>query len=177
MTSQRSLYALIAAVCPIDGISGGEGNVRIDFRPEATPEERLAAQAVVDAFDWSVEAEQGRVVGSARQKAAASLLTSGGATEVAVRANANATWFERNNVAEALWAAMELVCEAANIPVPTTQQITERITSKRLAAGQVFAYPSPQDAAERGVRRLTEMDILLLIQMILQSGGADPISP
>jgi len=42
----------IKAVCPIDGISLGE-TVRIDFRDEATAEQRAAAQAVVDAWDWN----------------------------------------------------------------------------------------------------------------------------
>lgn len=45
------LDAAIKAVCPIDGVSLGE-ELRIDFRAEATPEQRAAAQAIVDAWDW-----------------------------------------------------------------------------------------------------------------------------
>ena len=43
------LYELdeaIKAVCPIDGISC---NGRIDYRPEATEQQRAAAQAIMDA--------------------------------------------------------------------------------------------------------------------------------
>ena len=49
------LCNLIKAVCPIDGVSIGtwtdKMTWRIDFTPEATTEERAAAQGVVDAFD------------------------------------------------------------------------------------------------------------------------------
>jgi DNA mismatch repair ATPase MutS len=47
----------IKAVCPIHGVSGQQGAVRIDFRPEATGQQRAAAQAVLDAFDWSQAAD------------------------------------------------------------------------------------------------------------------------
>jgi hypothetical protein len=51
------LNAAIAAVCPIDGVSvgtiGDPATVRIDYRPEATTEQRAAAQAALAAFDWN----------------------------------------------------------------------------------------------------------------------------
>lgn len=53
MSSLSRLHATVAAVCPIDGVSGGPGGVRIDYRPEATPQQRAAADAVLAAFDWS----------------------------------------------------------------------------------------------------------------------------
>lgn len=47
----------VKAVCPVHGVSVGRWNDkstwRIDFRAEATVQERAAAQAVVDAFDTS----------------------------------------------------------------------------------------------------------------------------
>lgn len=39
----------IQAVCPIDGVSS---DGRIDFRPEATTEQRAAAQSIFDSWDW-----------------------------------------------------------------------------------------------------------------------------
>lgn len=49
------LHQLIAAVCPIYGISiGNEADKStwiISFAPDATPEQQLAAQSVIDAFD------------------------------------------------------------------------------------------------------------------------------
>lgn len=48
------LTAQIQAVCPIDGVSIGRPDTkatwRIDFRPEATAQQRLDAQAVLDAY-------------------------------------------------------------------------------------------------------------------------------
>lgn len=56
MTTAR-LDSLIRPVAPIDGISvgtpGDSSTVRIDFRDDATPQQRAAARAVVDSFDWS----------------------------------------------------------------------------------------------------------------------------
>jgi hypothetical protein len=47
-----SLTESIAAVCPIFGVSGDRNSLRIDYRPEATAEQRAAAEAVAAAFDW-----------------------------------------------------------------------------------------------------------------------------
>ena len=51
------LDAAIKAVCPIDGVSVGRANDkatwRIDFKKEATDEQRKAARDVVAAFDPS----------------------------------------------------------------------------------------------------------------------------
>lgn len=67
------LDAAIRAVCPIIGVSVGKdgvpSTVRIDFAPEATVPQRAAAQAVVDAFDWSTAAEEARLNVTQRQRA------------------------------------------------------------------------------------------------------------
>lgn len=51
----NNLDDAIRAVCPIHGVSIGRQNDkttwRIDFTLDAAPEQRVAAQAVVDAFD------------------------------------------------------------------------------------------------------------------------------
>jgi hypothetical protein len=50
-----ALDAAVKAVCPIYGVSVGivsdKATWRIDFRPEATTQQRAAAQAVVTSFD------------------------------------------------------------------------------------------------------------------------------
>jgi hypothetical protein len=55
MTLVATLHEAIAAVCPIGSVSIGEDTDkktwRIDFAPEATQEQRAAAEAVVDGFD------------------------------------------------------------------------------------------------------------------------------
>lgn len=48
MEKLTSLHNAIIAVCPIDGISLKDGNVRIDYRPEATTQQRIAARQVAD---------------------------------------------------------------------------------------------------------------------------------
>ena len=57
-TLKYRLHQALAAVCPIDGVSGGQGAVRIDYRPEATQPQRDAALAALAAFDWSDAAQQ-----------------------------------------------------------------------------------------------------------------------
>jgi hypothetical protein len=57
----RRLDSNVRAACPLAGLSvgrlGDSSTVRLDFAPEATPQQRIAAQAVVDAFDWSDAAQ------------------------------------------------------------------------------------------------------------------------
>ena len=51
------LHSVLAAVCPIDGVAGEQGNVRIDFATAATDQQRQAAQDAVAAFDWTQAAQ------------------------------------------------------------------------------------------------------------------------
>lgn len=44
------LHDAIKAVCPIDGVSS---DGRIDFQPTATQQQRAAARAIVDGWDWN----------------------------------------------------------------------------------------------------------------------------
>lgn len=56
------LDAVVAAVCPIHGVSvgaiGDTKTVRVDYLETATPQERADADAVVAAFDWSDGADE-----------------------------------------------------------------------------------------------------------------------
>ncbi|MCA8935557.1 MAG: hypothetical protein KDB68_05075 [Planctomycetes bacterium] len=49
------LHDALAQVCPIDGIALNEQGqvVRVDWRSEATPEQREIAQRVIDEWDWA----------------------------------------------------------------------------------------------------------------------------
>lgn len=55
MMVTAKLDAVLRAVCPIDGVSIGrvadKKSWRIDFKPEATADQRTTAQAALDAFD------------------------------------------------------------------------------------------------------------------------------
>ncbi len=59
------LEETIAAVCPIHGVSGST-NTRIDYRDEATTEQRTAAQAALAAFDWSQTAHDAWLLAKAK---------------------------------------------------------------------------------------------------------------
>lgn len=57
-TTERLTQA-VSAFAPVVGVSIADraaGDARIDFAPEATDDQRAAAQAALDAFDWSDEA-------------------------------------------------------------------------------------------------------------------------
>lgn len=47
------LHYTLEAVCPISGVSGSQGNVRIDYKAEATSQQQTNAQNALAAFDWS----------------------------------------------------------------------------------------------------------------------------
>ena len=59
MTILEVLDSKIRVVAPIDGVSLGslldKSTWRIDFKPEATVQQRIDAQAVVDTFDVVAE--------------------------------------------------------------------------------------------------------------------------
>lgn len=57
----QRLHEAIAAVCPIDGVAiidPETRQIRVDYRPEATPDQRKAAQVAIDSFDWSDVAQK-----------------------------------------------------------------------------------------------------------------------
>lgn len=58
MTALTRLDAIIrAANIPIDGVSGTQGNSRVDFQSSATDAQKTQAQSLVAAFDWSSAAD------------------------------------------------------------------------------------------------------------------------
>lgn len=59
----ESLSQALATAAPIDGVclrTRTPPVVEIQFKAEATPQQRAAAQAIVDGWDWSAEAEAAR---------------------------------------------------------------------------------------------------------------------
>lgn len=68
------LQMSIGAVCPIVGLSGAQGAVRIDYAPSATQAQRDAAQAALAAFDWSQAAHDAWLTAQARTTAKAWVL-------------------------------------------------------------------------------------------------------
>jgi len=53
MSKIAELDAQLQAICPMNGcVRFNDGTVRIDFKPEATEQQKAAAEAVVAVFDW-----------------------------------------------------------------------------------------------------------------------------
>lgn len=67
------LQLTIAAVCPIDGVSGSATGpstvIRIDYAASATAPQRAAAAAALAAFDWSQAAQDAWEIERARTEA------------------------------------------------------------------------------------------------------------
>ncbi len=64
------LEEAVKPVCPVIGVQM-TSPVTVDFAAEATAEQRAAAQAVVDAFDWSSDAQAAWELEKRRQEAIA----------------------------------------------------------------------------------------------------------
>lgn len=61
----EKLHEAIAQVCPIDGISdNGDGSYRIDFKDEATPEQRDEAMAIAASFVEAPEPKWQQLLGT-----------------------------------------------------------------------------------------------------------------
>ena len=73
------IHKQVAAVAPISGVSIGrlddKSTWRIDFKPEATVQQRTDAQAVVGAFDVALEEQKLKDADQAKKDKKASLLT------------------------------------------------------------------------------------------------------
>ncbi len=73
--------AIRAAGIPIDGVSGTQGSVRVDYQTSATPAQITQGDAIVAAFDWTPAAD---ATFTARQaKVAAGSTFDGGALQSA----------------------------------------------------------------------------------------------
>jgi hypothetical protein len=63
---------LLDAGLPVEGVSGDEDGVRVDYL-DATPEQVLQGEAIVAAFDWSEEAEAAFTATKERTRAESAL--------------------------------------------------------------------------------------------------------
>ena len=104
----------VAAICPIHGISGGtQATAAIDYKAEATTEQRAAAEAALAAFDWS-DAAQSAWERQKRRDAAVSLLNSSDPTMVALR-----------GFVTVLIRRFRVLLTAFGLPTLTTAQLIE----------------------------------------------------
>jgi len=88
------LHEAVAAVCPIHsvrvGVIADKSTWKIDFKQEATDEQRAAAQAVIDGYDTSDSADRVRQT-SRNKKDALAKFSGDDDVSIAVRAGLSAT--------------------------------------------------------------------------------------
>lgn len=110
---------------------------------------------------------------AARRAAAGTVLLAGATPEqTAIRAADVALWtFGRNDVAEYCRAVLEIVCDNLNVAYPSPAEIAVKIATLR---GGYDPGVTPETVADRGGRRLTDAEIVLLLQAVLSSGAGDP---
>ena len=99
-TTLRLDSAIRAAGIPIDGVSGSQGSVRVDYQAAATGPQRTQGAAIVAAFDWSAAADATYVAQQAKAQATTGIdtgaLQAGDKLERIVRALALVTLDEIN---------------------------------------------------------------------------------
>ena len=141
MTTIVRLTEAIAAVCPIHGVVGTVTPL-IDYRDEATTEQRTAAQAALAAFDWSQAAHDAWLLAKQRSAAVAALNASRDEAIMAARAvtlaaldevNALRSWiaaFKAAVAASSSLADMKTrVAATSSMPARTRQQLRTVITT------------------------------------------------
>lgn len=171
MTATSRLDAATRAVCPIDGVSVDAATdppaVRIDYRPEATADQRAAAEAAVAAFDWSDTAQQTWEAGQ-NAAAAGALLASGESVPRAVRASDAVGYELRNNAAETLGALIEVL--TAQLGTDLSAAVVARIAARR--ADRTFAEtpPAAADAFASGTERVQRDQLLPLVGAAVAAG-------
>ncbi len=64
---------LRAAGIPIYGVSGAQGNVRVDYKPAATAQQHAQGDSIAKDFDWAPEADLAFIAKEAKDAAKASV--------------------------------------------------------------------------------------------------------
>lgn len=110
-----------AAGIPIDGVSGSQGNIRVDYQVSATGPQLTQGASIVAAFDWSTTAQATSAAKVAKASATASIdngqLQSGVSTERLVRALALVVLDEVN------------ILRAASVPTLTARTAAQLVTA------------------------------------------------
>lgn len=109
------LHETIAAVCPILGVSGVQGSVRIDFDPSATVQQQTNAQTALTNFDWSQAAEDAWLNLQNRADADTIVQSNGGSLGKALRAEAAVLIDELNNIRQWIVAFKAQTALATNL--------------------------------------------------------------
>lgn len=144
---------IASALIPIHGVSGIQGDIRVDYRPEATPPQVAQAEAIVAAFDWSDAADATFAAQQVKAVATAGIdngvLISGDRTERLVRALMEIILDEFNLHAakhNALLNAIDAATTLANLktavlaipdyPTRTAAQLVTAIKAKIAASAE-----------------------------------------
>ena len=166
-TALDRLTAVLTAVCPIAGLTAlsptnpviGQGNVGIDYAPQATPEERAAADAALAGFDWSQAAQNAWLRGREVQ-GGADLIGSETAVAFAVRASDSFGYERSNDIAEFQGAVLRVNAARFGLtPADYEALVTAEIAAAR--QGQTFSEPPPavSEVARRATTRVQGQEI------------------
>lgn len=130
-TILRLDQALRAAGVPIDGVSGAQGSVRVDYQAAATTAQKTQGAAIVSAFDWMAvtdatwQAQQEKAAATAQIDNGA--LKAGASIERLVRALALVVLDEVNTLRAASVPAL---------PPRTAAQLVAAIKAKIAASAE-----------------------------------------
>ncbi|WP_088253433.1 hypothetical protein [Fimbriiglobus ruber] len=108
------------------------------------------------------------------QSARADMLGGVSPTATGARAGDAALHYRVNDVAEGLFAVIQLVAAAANVPMPTANQIAAQIATNRGTNGIPGASDPATVAAQCGVR-LDQATIVATTLGLLAAGAGDPL--
>lgn len=167
------LAEAVRAVCPVDGLSvgtvGDSGTVRLDFRADATAEEREAGAAVVAGFDWSEQAHQIWAVGRMRGDAGTAALTDSGGPSVANRAAEAQGTTRDNDLAEVLAV---LIGQLGLTP----EAVADLIATRRLTVPPPVGAPEPAAVVASATARLEAPAIAQTVGYLIAVGAGDPLA-
>jgi len=137
----------LRSVCPIHGVSGGQGTTVIQFKPEATTPQQAAAQSALDSFDWSQAAHDAWLLSKYRSSAVAGILADKTFAAMVVRALALVTMDEINLIRATLaqlktgtagagtFAAFKGVVAGLNSNTPRTKTMVRNAIDAKINAG------------------------------------------
>ncbi|WP_088260572.1 hypothetical protein [Fimbriiglobus ruber] len=109
------------------------------------------------------------------QSAQADMLGGVSPTATGARAGDAALHYRVNDVAEGLWATLQLIAAAANVAMPTAAAITAQIAANRGPGGIAGATDPATVAAQCGAR-LDQATIVTTTLGLLAAGAGDPLT-
>ena len=120
------------------------------------------------------EARQEIARNSRRTKAVLAAYNDDSPNGMATRASDSLGYTLRNDVAEYCNAVLRIIASEAGVAFPDASAIAAKITELR-GPSPAPTLPSAADVADRGGRRVTEVELFGLLGAFVDAGAGDPI--